>query len=172
MKVMNEKLREQLDGIVSQQNERNWYDPELFKAVILPLLPKELEIIEYPPQHIYNYNYFLFILGLYTNSQVLKETGGFIYSSFIEKLIENNELELSNNPVEGDIVLYSNVEIKEVVYTHAGFLEESDKVISKWSWGQLLKHGIYDVPNIYGDKFSYYRSISKERALKLYQRYK
>lgn len=166
---MNLPTRKFLAGIVSSKNEENWYKPDLFRKNTLPLLPKEIEVIEFPPEESRNYNCFIYVLGLQNEPEILRETKGFIYSSFIEKLLEEKELVKVEYPRSGDIIFYRNY---DGLITHAGKIAEDDFIISKWSWGPVLKHRIFDVPDFYGDEISYYQKIEHDGALKLYTRYK
>lgn len=169
---MNLKLRKQLNKIVSPENEKNWYIPELFAKNTLPKLPSELKIIESPLGYNNNYNCFLYILNLHKNIEILKESGGFIYSAFIKKLIDLGELKKVLKPAKGTIVLYENEKEFPNEFTHGGIMQDNQKVISKWSWGPIFIHDLFDVPLFYGDSVSFYEAIPKEKALKLYTKYK
>ncbi len=52
------KLRKQLDKIIQDNGDKNWWSDELFQEKVLPLLPKELEVLEFPPSKDKNYNCF------------------------------------------------------------------------------------------------------------------
>ena len=53
-----------------------------------------------------------------------------------------------------DLVLYFDKQIP----THAGRLKES-QVVSKWGTGHIYKHGFLEVPESYGSKIRFYRTI-------------
>jgi len=55
---------------------------------------------------------------------------------------------------------------------HIGIIYDKNIIISKWSWGTLLKHKILEVPESYGSDISYVKAIKRERALDLYKKYK
>ncbi|MEX2436818.1 MAG: hypothetical protein WD471_01480 [Candidatus Paceibacterota bacterium] len=166
------ELRKQLSRIVSLENERNWYIQELFEKNTLPQLPKEVQLVKSPPEESENYNCFMYVLGLHENNNTLKETGGFLFSAFIEQLIDIGEMKEAHQKSVGDIVLYKNEEIHSNEFTHSGIVQEDGKIISKWSWGPILIHGLFDVPLSYGNSVGYYEPIVKEKALKLYQKHK
>ena len=165
------KIRKYLGELISK-NEKSWYKPELFKADILSLIPTEIKIIELPPIEDKNYNCFIYILGLNYDENIVKDSKGFIYSSFIEKLVKEDKIKLVNKPSAGNIIFYRNPKKFKNVITHAGIIQKNGKVISKWSWGPTIKHKVFDVPDFYGDKISYSKSISKRKAREFYWQYK
>ena len=169
---MNHLLREKLSEIVSSKNAENWYIPELFKKNTLPNLPKELNLVEMPPKEEENYNCFIYSLGLHKNSNVLKETKGFIYSNFIKHLIEINKIKKAKKIKPNTLVLYTNEESNPNEFTHAGIVQENGKILSKWSWGPILLHNLFDVPISYGNKINYYKKIESKKTLELYNKYK
>lgn len=166
---MNHAIRKFLGSIVTSENEENWYKPDFFRKKTLPLIPKEIEVLEPPPIENRNYNCFIYVLGLQNDLEILQETKGFIYNSFVEKLLAEKELSSVGYPQNGNIIFYRN---QNGVITHAGKVVENDFIISKWSWGPLLKNRIFDVPDFYGDNVSYYQGINHSRALQLYAKYK
>ena len=166
---MNHSTRKLLGSIVSSENGENWYKPDLFRKNTLPILPKEIEVLEPPPVENRNYNCFIYVLGLQNKLEILQETKGFIYNSFIEKLLEERKLAKIEHPQTGDIIFYRN---RDGVITHAGKVAEDNFIISKWSWGPIFRHHIFDVPDFYGDEISYYRGIEHDEALRLYAEYK
>lgn len=134
------------------------------------LLPPELEILADPPPEDQNYNCFLYVLGLHTNESVLEETNGFIYDSFIKHLLETGDLVKTETPADGDYVVYQDLMNYPDALTHVGVLD-GRKVVSKWAWGPLVKHDLWDIPAEYGDSMFYVKSITPERALELYEQH-
>lgn len=173
MQNVTQNIRTILDNIVTPENEKNWCDPLLFKKHILPKLPSELSLVELPAQNlVWQYNCFAFVLHLEHHPELSQPYNvGYIYSPFIKKLIEAGELVRTDNPKQGDIILYNTTE-GETEYTHAGFVTEDGLILSKWSGGPLFKHGIFDVPTFYGDHVTYFNPIPKERSYELYEKYK
>jgi len=169
---MNQKLRQQLNRIVSSENEKNWYIPTLFEKNTLPQLPKEVVLVKSPPEERKNYNCFLYVLNLYENEEIIKETRGFIFSAFIENLIVIGEMKETHQKGEGIIVLYRDRKTNPNEFTHAGIVRKDGRIISKWSWGPILIHDLLDVPLAYGDSIEYYEPLSVDKALMLYQKYK
>ncbi|MEY4440691.1 MAG: hypothetical protein RLY49_317 [Candidatus Parcubacteria bacterium] len=164
--------RKELDNIIESNKKENWWKPELFKDEVLELLPRELEIVSLPPEENENYNCFIYTLGLKNNFEIISQTGGFIYSNFFRKLIEDNVFKKVTKPEAGDFILYRN----EIAYpgeiTHSGIVGENDKIISKWAWGPIIRHNIFDVPESYGDNVEYFKGISGEFAINLFNKYK
>lgn len=165
-------LRKKLDEIILKKNTKNWWDPELFIKNTLNILPKEIEVLENPPKSENNYNCFIYTLGLSKNKEIIKESKGFIYDSFFLKLLEEKKLEYIESPEIGDFIIYRDLEKYPDLITHTGIICKYNKIISKWAWGPLVKHNIFDIPKSYGNDISYAKSISKEKAEQLYLKYK
>ena len=162
-------LRKLLRSIVSSKNGKNWYKPDLFMKNTLPVLPKRIKVLEFPPEKNKNYNCFIYVLGLQNESKILRQTHGFIYNSFFEKIIKEKELIKIERPRSGDVILYRNT---AGLITHAGIVTDNSFITSKWSWGPVLKHRVFDVPDFYSSKISYYQRVGLKKALKLYAKYK
>lgn len=163
--------REHLDKIIKSDGGNNWWKPKLFKEKTLPILPKDLEILAIPPSETENHNCFIYAFGLADDNEVVKDSGGFIYDSFFKKMIDLGELNYTDNPKNGDYVVYRDLENYPNMITHIG-TKDGEKVISKCAWGPLLKHSILDVPASYGNDISYIKRIDKEKAKELYLKYK
>lgn len=157
-KKCSPEIRNKLSELVSPKNEDNWWKPDLFEKNVRHLLPKEIEVLEAPPQKEKQYNCFIFVLGLsgderfYGNDKNAENC--WFYALGINKL--PNYPEEQTTPIAGDIIFYEN---ERGVITHAGVMESSDTVISKWSWGPLMRHHIWCVPKHYGDKISFYKKL-------------
>lgn len=153
----SQEIRNKLSEIVSPKNE-SWWTPELFEKNVRKILPKEIEVVEPPPIEKEQYNCFIFALGFERDIRFIGKHDSndslFYQLSFFPKLIEKGFLELNIKPVAGDIILYRN---SKGVAAHAGKLESSDTVVSKWSWGPLLRHHILCVPKHYGEDISFYK---------------
>lgn len=159
------KTRNKLSEIVSPKTGSRWWDPDLFEKEIRHILPKEIEILEPPPKKIKQYNCFVFALGLHKDDRFLGKDSGSLYQlSFFPKLIDKHYLIQKDRPEAGDIILYKT---DEGVVTHAGVIESPDIVISKWSWGPLVRHHIFCVPAHYGDNVSYYKKPNRESLRKI-----
>ena len=165
-------LRKKLDEIIHKDNGNNWWKPCLFKKHTQKIIPKELKILEPPPSSNENYNCFIHILGLSHDSNLIKDCSGFIYSALFQKLLDDKILTCTDNPQKGDYIIYHDLKNYPKIITHAGIIENKDTIISKWAWGPLFRHKIFDVPESYGNNVSYVKSISKERAKELYKKYK
>ena len=164
--------RKELDTIIKNNGGNNWWKPDLFKEYTLKLLPKELEVIENPPESANNYNCFIHALGLSDNQEIITDSGGFIQDTFIFKLIDEKLLEYTDNPVTGDYIIYRDLINYPKYITHIGVLLDDQTVISKWAWGPTVKHSMFNVPFSYGSDIKYIKKISKEDALALYTKYK
>ena len=170
--MQNLDLRKKLDDLISQEDERNWYIPELFIRNTKDKLPPDLEIIDLPPAEDDNYNCFLYTLGLHTNSEIIKETKGFIYSSFIEAFINDNLLvDIKGKPEVGDIILYRDPETV-CSFSHSGIRDVSGLVLSKWAWGPTIRHNILDIPLHWGSEYGWYRLNIADTMSYIYSKYK
>jgi hypothetical protein len=164
-------LRTQLDQLIRKNKGNNWWKPKLFNNTTAHLLPQRLQIILPPPIEKQNYNCFIYALGLPHDKSILKNCKGFIYDTFFQKLIDAKELQIIKKASDGDYVVYRDSKKYPDMLTHIGIMKGS-KVISKWAWGPLLKHDIFDVPKSYGDDIFFVRSVSLVTAKRLYWRYK
>lgn len=162
--------REGLDKIILKNDVKDWWIPELFVKNTKPIFPSELEILADPPEETRNHNCFAYALGFADRLELTKETNGFDDLYFI-KLLENSELEKTDSPVNGDLVVYQDLKNYPNRLTHIGVIED-DKIISKWAWGPLVRHSLWDVPASYGEDVFYVKAIPFERSLELYNKYK
>jgi hypothetical protein len=81
---------------------------------------------------------------------------------FAQFLVDHQLQEIGPGDVEdGDHILYSAVQI-----THAGKVQ-SGAIESKWGTGHVWRHGVYEVPENYGDTVRFYRHFSRESALQV-----
>ncbi len=161
-----------LDQIIRTDGGDNWWKPNLFETKTLPRLPKELEVLGPPLEYDKNYNCFIYVLGLGNDSAIIKETGGFIYDTFFQKLIDEKVLTPTKYPQKRDYVLYSDAKKYPGVITHSGLVDEDNFIISKWAWGPLLRHKVTNIPESYGDDISYFKAIPREHIHGLYEKYK
>lgn len=168
---MDRKVRLKLDELIQMDGGKNWWMPDLFDLHVKNNLPEELVIVTGPPPESENFNCFIYTLGLSENKEICRDSEGFIFSNLFVKLIDEGLLSEISKPQKGDYVAYFECE-KERMINHVGLVEDKDSVLSKWSWGPLLRHGLKDVPNMYGDCIKYYKSIPKERAEEFYWKYK
>jgi len=162
--------RKKLDEIILKNDVKDWWIPELFIKNTKPIFPAELEILADPPEEGKNHNCFAHALGFADKLELVAETRGFDDLYFI-MLLENDELEKTDSPVDGDYVIYQDIENYPDRLTHIGVVT-GDKIVSKWAWGPLVQHKLWDVPASYGENVFYVQAISFERSLELYDKYK
>ncbi len=150
------ELRVKLDTIVSEENAENWWRPELFEKNTLPFLPSELEIIEGVPSEEQNYNCFVYALGLQHHPEIIGNKGWEFTRNLgpiFDEMITKGLLHKIDKPTQDAVIVYRT---QNGAISHAGLMESEDRVISKWSWGPLLKHQIFAVPADYGDTIEFY----------------
>lgn len=149
-------LRDKLDKIVSEENAENWWKPKLFKQNTLSILPPELEIVEGVPDEKQNYNCFVYVLGLQNNPEIIGNNGWEFTRNLavvFDDMIERGVLTKVETPKPGTIIIYR---AQSGSISHVGLIEGDNMVISKWSWGPLLRHQIFAVPADYGDTVEFY----------------
>jgi len=161
--------RKKIGEIICLDNGENWWKPDLFFRHTLPVLPNELEVVLTPPDYEDNYNCFIYILGLHEDKEVIKDCKGFIYNSFIKNLISLGVIKKKDIPAIGDYLFYEN---SSGELTHGAVFEKENTLVSKWSWGPLLRHKTWEVPDFYGDKVFYTNQVDKEKAKELYWKYR
>lgn len=158
---MQEDIRIKLGKIVSSENEDNWWRRDLFKQNTAKKIPKEIEILELPPEEEKNYNCFVYVLGLQNDERFMGNKGWEftrnLGSVFIE-MIQRGTLKPVKTPQKGDMAIYR---LDTGAISHVGLMENENEVISKWSWGPLLKHALWAVPDHYGNVVEFYQ-VSKE----------
>ena len=162
--------RVKLDEIILKNDVKDWWIPELFIQNTKPIFPSELEILADPPEESRNHTCFAYALGFADNLDLVVETNGVDDLYFI-KLLEHKEVERTDTPVNGDYVIYQDLEGYPDRLTHIGVIE-GDTIVSKWAWGPLVRHSLWDVPASYGDDVFYVKQISFKRSLELYNKYK
>ncbi len=165
-------MRKLLDKIINANSGYNWWKLDLFIKNTLNILPREIKILKNPPKKENNYNCFMYALGLDDNKVIKKSCGGFIYDTFFQKLLDERLLKYTDSPQKGDYIIYRDLKNNPNIINHIGVVDEKGVVISKWSWGPLLKHKIFDIPKSYGSDIAYVKAMSKKRVAGLYEKYK
>lgn len=169
---MSTQERKELDALIKMNGSKSWWAPELFERDIRPHFPTQLTIIAPPLPEAENHNCFVYALGLSGDKDIIRESHGFIYSAFIQHLLNQNLLVKTGNPVPGDLVFYQDLVNYPSEITHAGILQPDGFVISKWAWGPLVRHALMDVPASYGDTVWYVKAPSKEDLPRWYEELK
>ena len=119
-------------------------------------LPKEIEIISTPPIENLNYNCFVYVLGLQNNPLFQGSMGwDFTHSlgDVFDELIKNKVLKKTDTPKENNLIVYR---ADGGGISHVGLVESKWKIVSKWSWGPIIRHSFFDVPDHYGNKIEFY----------------
>lgn len=163
-----EMPRKKLTQIIEADEGRNWWVPEVFENKVRSQLPTELEIISPPPIEEGNYNCFVFALGLENDREFLGGNNP-IQKEFIRHLLSREILKVREDSIPGTLVFYED---DSTTITHGGIMSTPEEVISKWMWGPIIRHKLWDVPSSFGDKIFYCDSISPQTAKEEYMRYK
>jgi hypothetical protein len=87
---------------------------------------------------------------------------------FLKHLTDNHLTEVDKaNARGGDLVVYYQNE--EML--HVGVLTGEQRVTSKWGPGLLYDHGLWEVPDNYGDSVRYFRSEHPDVVFELFKQY-
>ena len=163
----NLELRRKLEKLVSSENEENWWRLELFEKNTRQQIPPELEIIAAPPAEEANYNCFVYVLGLQNDPRFLGNSGWEFtrkLGSVFDEMISADILKSVDVQKSGDMVLYR---ASDGTISHVGLMGDANIVVSKWSWGPLIKHSIFDVPDHYGNEVEFYQFSSEAKKFVL-----
>lgn len=159
----NVPLRMLLDSIVSEENAENWWQPKLFKKNTRHRLPKNLIVREEPPRQADNYNCFVFAFDLQNHAPILG-MDGWEYTRSLDKIIDsliaNRILKKLGTAENNSLVVYRT---NTNIISHVGRMTSKGVVTSKWSWGPVIEHALYDVPASYGDTIEYYTNLTRGR---------
>jgi len=160
---MNTALRKRLQELTTRSRDSLAELP----ALVLELateIPHSVELAPNPPLlPIADYNCIEFALGLAGHPQVhllsnlLPSTS---CNTEFASLLASGHLTETEVPSVGDLILYCDT--KRI--THAGIVSGS-RITSKWGFGQLWLHGVFEVPAQYGDTVRFYRPLPPLDAL-------
>lgn len=160
----NEQMRKYLDDIIHEQSPvENWYVPELFEKFTKGRLPPELTLITPPPREEENYNCYIYALGLNCDPRFLGNVNWDFMRSLhtdFDAMIESGILRKIEKPEKDCLVMWRT---DENAISHVGLMEDEDAAVSKWSWGPVFRHHLYDVPASYGDNAEFYTGIPEAR---------
>lgn len=161
--IGDEIIRKKLGELVSDENADNWWRPELFEKYTRSQIPTTLEILTPPPPKEQNYNCFVYVLNFQNDANFLGNKGWEFTRNLgpvFDEMIRNKILKAVAVPAAGNMIVYRG---DNNFISHVGLMENDEVVVSKWSWGPLLKHAIFDVPDHYGNKVEFYTFSSEAR---------
>ncbi len=165
---MNKVTREKLTELIETEGGNNWWNPQEFETHVRSLLPTNLQIVAPPPVSSGNYNCFVFAFGLEGDTEFLGGKNP-IQQEFVRYLLEQKILKIIPKPEAGVLVFYED---SAGVITHGGIMRSSDEVLSKWMWGCLIVHKLWDVPSSFGDNVFFCVPIAIQELKNAYQAYK
>ena len=81
------------------------------------------------------------------------------YPPFIKlrRLFKQNGYKSVSSPEAGDLMLYFSGKSSRWAIDHVGIVLPENKIISKWGKTEVYEHCIGNVPNYYGDKYTFIR---------------
>ena len=165
---MDIQAREKLTVLIEEEGGVNWWDPQGFIDHVRSRLPAELVVLLAPPSSSANFNCFVYALGLEGDPAFLGGQNP-IQQEFIKHLVAIGTLKITETPVVGDLIFYKN---SEGEITHGGILVDETTVRSKWMWGALFSHSVWDVPSSFGDEIFYCECVDLKDIRYLYAVYK
>ncbi len=165
---MDKTQREKLTEIIEADSGSSWWQPDLFEKNIRSQLPDDLKIISVPPNAAGNFNCFVYALGLENDKEFLGGQNP-IQKEFIQYLLDKEVLEITESPSSRDLVFYKNV---EDVITHGGVVQADGSILSKWMWGALFAHKLWDVPSSFGDLVFYTHIPDSNLIKRTYEEYR
>lgn len=165
---MDKIAREKLAKIIEAEGDKNWWNPEEFEKHVRSQLPVELKIISVPPSPAGNFNCFVYALGLENDPEFLGGQNP-IQKEFIRYLLSRGILEKTENPSARDLVFYEDA---RGGISHGGIVQSDGSILSKWMWGALFNHDLWDVPSTFGEKIFYCKSIEPRTAKQSYIEYR
>lgn len=159
--------RHHFTQLIEAEDGKNWWIPELFASKTEPQLPPELRIVAQPPAYDDNYNCFVYAFGLQHDPEFLGGKNP-VQQEFVWWFISTGELVEQDSASVGNVVLY----IDDVgVITHAGIMQDSTTVISKWMWGPTIVHALMDVPASFGNTTRFFAAPDPARIKQKYLEY-
>lgn len=156
MTIEEKNTRNWIEQNYRDDNEADWNDPDRFQQKIN--LPSALKLIQLPLKN-NQCNCFVFAFGLDEDKEFLPDRGLLGFGSYVQKLIENEVLLPSFNPVPNDYIIYKN----GLDITHAGIVKNKEMVISKWKFGPIIEHSTFAVDPRYGLDISYYKKTDPNK---------
>jgi hypothetical protein len=164
----NPELRTFLDTLIeatrSDPDSERWWKTDKFEKFTKKLLPKELDMVESPPEEDLNYNCYIFGFGFQNDARFIGNANWEFTRRLdreIEEMIKSGYLLKLEKPEPAALAAWRMNEVPEIC--HVGVMEEDETVLSKWSWGPLFRHHIYAVPASYGDNVEFYIKSDKAR---------
>lgn len=92
----------------------------------------------------------------------------FAGARFITFLLENRLLTPRQSSIlPGDLILY----FEDGVFRHVGRMTTATRVLSKWGTGWLYEHGVWEVPQTYGEDSQYFAGPDADVSFDLFIRY-
>lgn len=167
---MDKKFRQELTDLIEEDSVRNgaWWNPQEFEKAVRSRLPTQLKIISAPPNPAGNFNCFVYALGLEDDPEFLGGRNP-IQQKFVKHLLAANVLTVTDAPKVGDFIFYED---KNGTITHSGIVQKHEVIHSKWMWGALFEHDIWDVPSSFGDEVFYTNLINSAEAKQEYIKYR
>ncbi len=160
LKDRDKYIKRWIENNFTDANSDDWFCPERFDKKIRPNLPPELEVIEPPPRE-NNYRCFIYAFGLRSDEKLVRFSQHNNLSGLAKHLILRTKLDRTEAPQEGDLIFYS--EDKHSPIKHAGVVDAGGMIVSKWSYGPIIRHDVHHVNPLYGDCIRYYKKISMEK---------
>jgi hypothetical protein len=152
--VGNDRLRDCLERMTHDGSPVETYPQKLL--ALANEMPHTIRVLPSPGNEpLDRYNCVMYALGLVGQMRNPYLVWSFrLGLEFLSQLIEGGVLNPSEATAGGLVTWSSPTGLK-----HVGLLVSPDRSVSKWSIGQLLEHGLYEVPTSYGDGLAFYSPL-------------
>ncbi len=165
---MDKTARKKLTEIIEAEGGNKWWSPGEFEGHVRAQLPAELKLIAPPPVSSENYNCFVFTFGLENDKEFLGRQNP-VQQEFVKLLLHKGILKVKDKSAAGDLVFYKD---NSGVITHSGIMQSANKLISKWMWGCIIEHALWDVPSSFGDDVFFCSPVEPIVLKETYQEYR
>lgn len=135
--------------------------------------PHSISLVAASTEYPHGYNCFMYALGLAVLPDRLaalarEHEDAFPSARFVARLVEKGLQEIpAAEADDGDLALYFDQAENP---SHSGVLQDGF-VMSKWGAGHIWKHLLFEIPSSYGVRVRFYRRISREDALRLFEQF-
>jgi len=152
LRGLRERLTEMTEGSASREPlPAHLHIQEMKK--IRKLYQHNIYVVKEGPL---DFTCYMYALGFHCDEEVKRKTvwnSGFMKNLLVPPFSQEISRE---EAIDGDVVIYAERKDQTLILHHAGVIE-SDYVISAWGNYHVWRHGLWEVPSIYGNEDRYFR---------------
>ena len=140
-------------------------------AALAKTHPHAIALVTESAEQPHGYNCFMYALGLAVLPDHLaalaeRHDAAFPSADFVARLVDRGLQRIGADAAEdGDLAIYFDAGGHPA---HGGIVQGS-LVASKWGEGHIWKHHVFEIPASYGVEVRFYRRITREEALRLFE---